>query len=300
MKLHTAAMAAVLVPLPRRDFDPTEVAVSWKILKSRGHTLAFATPDGEAAQADPIMLDGVGLDPWGFIPGLRQAKLLGLMLRANAEGRAAYRELAADPAFLNPLRWRDLPGRPFEGLLLGGGHRARGMREYLESELLQSVVAQFFRANRPVAAICHGVLLAARSLRADGKSVLFGRKTTALTWKQERTASVLAHIGRYWDRHYYRTYLEEAGQAPGYMSVQSEVTRALANAGDFLDVAPGADHYFRKTGGAFRDSATDPSPAFVVCDGKYISARWPGDAHTFATRFAQVLEGQSAVPIAPG
>lgn len=221
-------------------------------------------------------------------------------MRANAEGRAAYRELAADPAFLEPLRWRDLRGRPFDGLLLGGGHRARGMREYLESELLQSQVAQFFRANRPVAAICHGVLLAARSLDTEGKSVLFGRKTTALTWKQEHAASVLAHIGRFWDRQYYRTYLEEAGQPPGFMSVQSEVTRALSAADDFLDVAPGADHYLRKTSGAFRDSPADPSPAFVVRDGNYISARWPGDAHTFATRFAQVLEGQSAVSNAPG
>jgi putative intracellular protease/amidase len=288
-------MAAVLIPLPRRDFDPTEVAVSWKILKSRGHTLTFATPDAKAAQADAIMVDGAGLDPWGWIPGLRQAKLLGLMLRANAEGRAAYRELIADPDFLQPLPWRELPARSFDGLLLGGGHRARGMREYLESELLQSLVAQFFRANRPVAAICHGVLLAARSLRADGKSVLFGRKTTALTWKQERTASILAHVGRFWDRHYYRTYLEADGQPPGFMSVQSEITRALANASGFLDVAPGADHYFRKTSGAYRDSSADPSPAFVVCDGSYISARWPGDVHTFANRFAQVLEEQSVV-----
>jgi len=288
-------MAAVLIPLPRRDFDPTEVAVSWKILKSRGHTLTFATPDGEAAQGDPIMVDGAGLDPWGWIPVLRQAKLLGLMLRANAAGRAAYRELIADPDFVQPLPWQELPTRCFDGLLLGGGHRARGMREYLESELLQSLVAQFFSANRPVAAICHGVLLAARSLQADGKSVLFGRKTTALTWKQERTASALAHVGRFWDRHYYRTYLEADGQPPGFMSVQSEVTRALANAGDFLEVAPGADHYFRKTSGAYRDSSDDPSPAFVVCDGNYISARWPGDVHTFANRFAQVLEEQSVV-----
>jgi putative intracellular protease/amidase len=292
-------MAAVLIPLPRRDFDPTEVAVSWKLLKARGHSLTFATPEGDAAEADPIMVDGVGLDPWGWIPGLRHLKLIGLVLRANAEGRAAYRELAADSAFQNPLRWRDLAGRPFDGLLLAGGHRARGMREYLESEMLQSLVAQFFHANRPVAAICHGVLLAARSLDANGRSVLFGRKTTALTWKQERSASVLAHLGRFWDRHYYRTYVEAAGQPPGYMSVQSEVTRALSNASDFLDVLPGGDLYFRKTSGAYRDSPADPRPAFVVSDGNYISARWPGDVHTFATRFAQVLEGHSAVSNEP-
>jgi hypothetical protein len=61
-------------------------------------------------------------------------------------------------------------------------------------------------------------------------------------------------------------------------------------------VAPGADLYFRKTSGAYRDSAADPGPAFVVCDGNYVSARWPGDVHTFATRFAQVLESKALSP----
>src|SRR3546814_13138878 len=69
-----------------------------------------------------------------------------------------------------------------------------------------------FAADKPVAAICHGVLLAARSKRADGRSVLHGRKTTALSWRHERTASAFAHVGRFWDRNYYRTYPEEDGQ----------------------------------------------------------------------------------------
>jgi hypothetical protein len=35
-----------------------------------------------------------------------------------------------------------------------------------------------------------------------------------------------------------------------------------------------------------RDSDTDPSAGFVVRDGNYISARWPGDAHRFADALA--------------
>jgi hypothetical protein len=34
---------------------------------------------------------------------------------------------------------------------------------------------------------------------------------------------------------------------------------------------------------------TDERPAFVVEDGTYVSARWPGDVHTFAQRFAAIL-----------
>src|SRR5438034_11144961 len=65
------AMARVLVPLPARDFDPSEAAVGWRVLVNAGHTVGFATPDGRPAVADDMMLTGEGLDPWGAIPLLR-------------------------------------------------------------------------------------------------------------------------------------------------------------------------------------------------------------------------------------
>ena len=102
------------------------------------------------------------------------------------------------------------------------------MRQYLEDPLLQRFVAEFFDADKPVAAICHGVVLAARSISPrTGKSVLFGRKTTALTWALEKAAWLtMKFFGRVWDPGYYRTYVELSGEPPGYRSVQAEVTRA--------------------------------------------------------------------------
>ena len=41
----------ILLPLPRHGYDPTEVAVSWKILAEAGHAITFATPDAQVAQA---------------------------------------------------------------------------------------------------------------------------------------------------------------------------------------------------------------------------------------------------------
>lgn len=252
----------------------------------------FATPEGAAAEADPIMISGRGLDVWSPLPVLGQLKLFGLILRARADARRAYRAMQADPAFAQPLRWDSARSGDFDGLLLGGGHWARGMCEFLESTTLQSLITDFFAADKPVAAICHGVLLAARSKRGDGLSVLHGRKTTALTWKQERTASALAHVGRFWDRNYYRTYPERPGQAAGHMSVQAEVTRALASPQDFIGVQPDLPHFLRKTLGLHRDTSNDPRAAWVVRDGNYVSARWPGDAYTFAATFAQLLESE--------
>jgi putative intracellular protease/amidase len=288
-------VANVLIPIPNQDFDPSEVAVSWSVLKRLGHSVTFATPDGRPGHADDLMLTGEGLDFWGFIPGLRRFTAVGRLMRANAPARAAYAAMERDAAFTSPLVWREVGLEDFDGLLLPGGHRARGMREYLESDILQKLVSEFFAAGRPVAAICHGVLLAARSRTADGRhSVLFGQRTTALTWALERKGWMAGRIFRFWDPNYYRTYDDGPGNPAGFMSVQQEVTRALARPEDFLDVPTDAPDYRRKSGGMVRDTFDDDRPAFIVRDGNYVSARWPGDAHTFARQFAEVLAERSS------
>lgn len=283
-------MAKVLIPIPSRDFDPTEVAVSWSVLKRLGHSVTFATPDGRPGQADDMMLTGEGLDFWGFVPGLKHLTAVGRLMRADAGARRDYAAMQKNAAYSAPITWQQARREDFDGILLPGGHRARGMRAYLKSAVLQKLVAEFFAADLPVAAICHGVLLAARSRIADGsRSVLSGRRTTALTWALKRAGWTVGRIVRFWDPNYYRTYADGPGQPAGYMSVQHEVTRALARPQDFLDVPRGVSDYRRKTNGMARDTWEDDSPAFVVRDGNYISARWPGDAHTFAKAFAAAL-----------
>jgi putative intracellular protease/amidase len=281
----------VLIALPARDFDPSEVAVSWKILTEAGHRLTFATPDGLPATADPLMLSGEGLDLWSRIPFLRNIKLLGLVLRANSDARVAFAQMHSAHAFVQPVSYSSLSVAQFDGLVLPGGHWARGMRQYLEDLHLQRFVGDFFDAGKPVAAICHGVVLAARSKSArTGQSVLHGRKTTALTWQLEKAAwSATRFFGRVWDPSYYRTYMETGAEPLGFRSVQAEVTRALASPADFCDVPEDDADHFRKASGLFRDSSQDPRPAWVVRDGRYVSARWPGDVHRFATTFASVL-----------
>jgi putative intracellular protease/amidase len=199
--------------------------------------------------------------------------------------------MTGDPAYVQPCRWREVFEKDFDGLVLPGGHRARGMREYLESHVLQELAVAFFRADKAVGAICHGVLLLARSIDPlTGHSVLFGRKTTALTWSMERLAGRVGRIVRWWDPNYYRTYPDDAGEAEGYRSVEAEVKRALAMPSDFQDVGAHDPDRRLKLSGRTRDRIENSRPAFVVRDRNYVSARWPGDAHTFANIFADVLE----------
>ncbi len=283
-------MATVLVPIPDLDFDPTEVAVSWKVLGQSGHRVRFATATGRAGRVDDLMLTGRGLDPWGFIPGLSRLVGVGRVLAARSDATDAYRDMARSREFLRPMTWDSVDLDAVDGVLLPGGHRARGMRPYLESPVLQTLVVECFRRPIPTAAVCHGVLLAARSIDPEtGRSVLHGRRTTALTWTLERRAWRVARCTRFWDPDYYRTYREQPGQPAGYMSVQQEVTRALAAPEDFYDVGPQEPDAGLKQSGRARDTMEDERPAFVLRDGPYLSARWPGDVHTFAKRFATML-----------
>ncbi len=244
----------VLVPLPDHDFDVTEVAVPWKVLTAAGHEVVFATERaGVAPEADPLLLDGVVFGQLG----------------ADAEPKAFYRELAASSAFRTTEAWLDLAVADYDALLLPGGHAAR-MRQYLGSPVLQLRVAEFWALERPVAAICHGVLVLARARDAGGRSLLADRRTTCLPKYLERTA----FLATAWRRgRYYRTY-------PAY--VEDEVRSALDDPDGQFERGP-------RTLGR-RGTSEDHAPAFVVEDGRYLSARWPGDAYLFAERFAALLD----------
>ncbi len=242
------------MPLPSMDFDPTESAVPWRFLKQHGHEFVFATPDAKPAQADQRMIDGNGLG------------ILRPFFIADKNGRSAYAEMQQSTEFQSPISYDDISIKSFDAILLPGGH-AQGMKPYLESSRLQTIIAEHFLAEKPTAAICHGVLLAARTLRADGKSILHGFKSTALLQKQEMLAW---QITRAWLGNYYRTYEQ---------SVQAEVTAALANPNDFIEGPMPLT----------RDNDKNLKPGFVLRDNHYLSARWPGDAHSLAHELQKML-----------
>jgi putative intracellular protease/amidase len=229
------------------------VAVPWKIFRRAGHEVVFATEGGATPAADPLLLDGV---------------LFG-KLGAADEPKAFYAEMIESPELRAPRTWADLAVRDYDALLLAGGH-APGMRQYLGSEPLQAKVAEFWALGRPVGAICHGVLVLARTRDpATGKSVLHGQRTTCLPKYMERNAYLISFwkLGRY-----YRTY-------PEY--VEDEVRAALAEPAQFVRGPRTL---------TTRGSDTDDGPAFVVEDGRYLSARWPGDAYLFGRKLLALVE----------
>ncbi len=248
-------MAQVLVLLPDRGFDPTEIAVPWDVLSSAGHPVCFATQTGAVGQADPITLSGEGLAPFTAV------------LKARSAETARFERLTRDPRFRSPLSWDQVDPEAYELLVLPGGH-APEIRPFCEAESVHRIIRAFFARGALVGAICHGVLPLARTTDAQGAPVLRGRRATALTRMQEYSAWWMT---RWRLGDHYRTYPR---------TVQDEVIEALGDASRF------------ETGGLLPAFATPESPdvGFVVEDGALLTARWPGDAHTWARRLLARLQ----------
>ncbi len=242
-------MKSVLLPLPDRDFDTTEVAVPWRLLTEAGHRVVFATEHGARGpvpECDRLLISGVIFGQLG----------------ADPEPVSFYERMAASAEFHKPIAWSEIEPSAFHGLLLPGGH-APGMRQYLASRELQSKIAAFWKLGRPVGAICHGVIPLARA------GVLGDKKTTCLPKYMEALAYGLTFwkLGRY-----YRTY-------PAY--VEDEVRAALRD--------PETQFLRGPITLGTRGTASSDRSTFTVVDGNYVSARWPGDSYAFARKFIELL-----------
>lgn len=245
----------ILMPLSSQDFDPTEAAIPARLLRQAGFQVCFATADGRPALPDSRMLDGKGL-------GICKPVLV-----ARKDAVLACKEMMELSEYRNPRLYSDLRADDFDGLILHGGH-APGMRPYLESAELQRLIVDFMKQNKPVGAICHGVLLLARSRDESGTSVVRQRRLTCLLRKQEMAAYYMTGL---WLGNYYRTYPET--------TTQDEVMSFLASPDQFQE-GPTA---------LARDSEGHLNRGFCVRDGNLVTARWPGDVYSFTHAFLDLL-----------
>ncbi len=180
----------------------------------------------------------------------------------------AYEEMEKSASFSDPLKYSDLKQENFDAILLPGGHD-KGVKEYLESTLLQKLIVDFFSLQKPVAAICHGVVLVARSIDPNTKkSVIYNYKTTSLLKSQELLAFNMTKL---WLKDYYLTYPE--------ITVEDEVRAALCDKNNFIKGPPPL----------LRDDLDHLERGFFVMDRNYLSARWPGDAYHFSLEFIKMV-----------
>lgn len=243
----------VLILLPDSDYDPTESAVPWYLLSTNGHKITFSTPNGEASHADERLVS----KGFSFLSPLFMTRKVDLKKYSLMISSMKYSQIIA---------YSEVEPKKYDALFIPGGH-AKGVKSLLESKDASQICNHFMTSNKPVGAICHGVLLLARSKSQDGHSLLQGRTTTALTNLLEIPAWLLTFP---WLGKYYRTYKT---------TVENEVTSAVSKDGKFLRGNPFP----------MRDTESNTSHGFVVLDGNYLSARWPGDCNLFAKEFVSLL-----------
>jgi protease I len=247
----------VLIALPQNDFDPSEVAIPWSYLNSKNIAIVFATPTGSMAQADLIMVTG---------------KTLGILknsLIADKNAQIAYAKLITSKEFNNPISYEDIDAADYSALILPGGH-AKGIRPYLESNTLQQIIINFNQSRKLIAAICHGVLLLARSIDPQTKkSIIYDKNITTLPAWMELLAYYLTCL---WKGSYYRTYPNT--------TTQKEVTSLMKDTNNF-SIGPFA---------LKRDTAETLKDGFIVKSDNIITARWPGDVHLFSQQIELTLQ----------
>ncbi len=167
----------ILMPLPDYDYDLTEVSVPWKACTDRGWHVVISTEHGAIPQADVSKLKGP-------LPGI---------LSAGAKARTAYGEIIQDAAYRQPITYADIDVDKYDAILLPGGDGLR-MRQYLESATLRDKVLEFWRQGKLIGALCHGVLIPARTIDPQtGHSILYGHKVTAPPRGLDRFGDVMGN-----------------------------------------------------------------------------------------------------------
>ena len=213
------------------DFgEDYETMVPFQTLQAVGHTVHAVAPDKKAGD---------------FV----------MTAIHDFEGQQTYSEKPGHRFTLN-ASFADVDPARYDALVVPGGRAP----EYLRMNVrVVEITRHFLAADKPVAAICHGTLVAARAV------LLRGVRTTGLPRYMERLAWGLT-AWRLGD--YYRTY-------PEY--VEDELVRL------------GATYERGPLTLVERGTADDDRPAFVVEDGHYLSARWPGDAYLLTRRLLERL-----------
>lgn len=237
----------VLIPLPDNDFDPTESATPWRVCMERDWKATFATEFGNVAMADHRLL-------MGFIRG---------PLGASKMGLEDYNKMIQTPEYQNPIRYDEINVDDYDAALLTGGH-APGMRQFLESKELQNKLVEFFKKEKGIGAICHGVLPLARAIDSStGKSVLYEYRTTSLT----KVLELIGYCFTFWllGRRF-RTY---------DVYVEDEVKAALKDKSQY--------------------SAGMLPFSHVVVDRNLVTSRyWLFDVKAYSLKFAEMVERKVA------
>jgi putative intracellular protease/amidase len=139
-----------------------EFAAPYYIFKDAGHEVTVASPKGGQPP----------LDPKSDEPGARTEAT------RRFAGDPEAQALLAATLPLDSAREED-----HDGLFYPGGHGP--MWDLAESAESRALVESFYRARKPIGAVCHGPAAFRHALREDGTPLVAGREVTGFTNSEE-------------------------------------------------------------------------------------------------------------------
>jgi putative intracellular protease/amidase len=148
-----------------------ELAAPYNLFVDKGFEVAIVSPAGGRARFDPNSIKPQGQNGpelERFLADPTAQRLAGEMMPASA---------------VDPNR--------YDAVFFPGGHGA--MWDLPNDPDVRSIVETAFATNKLIAAVCHGPAALLGATRADGKSVLYGRRVNAFT-NDEETAAGLSDV----------------------------------------------------------------------------------------------------------
>ena len=132
-----------------------EIAVPYLALSKAGLSITVASPKGGAVPVDPHSLDDASVAKWPDI----------LELLKNSA----------------PLK--DILAEGFDAIFLPGGHGA--MMDFATDAELKRLLNDFAKADKVIAAVCHGPAGLVGAQKPDGSPLVAGKTITAFTDDEE-------------------------------------------------------------------------------------------------------------------
>lgn len=143
----------------------TEFSEPFEAFRCAGVAITVASPQGGPAPVDPR-----GYPSRDQIAGVRDA-----LAALNATERLA----SADPD-------------AFDGLFFPGGHGP--MFDLATDAATKRLIAAFWGANKPIAAVCHGPAALLGVTLPNGSTLLNGRRVTGFTKGEDAVDALFAHM----------------------------------------------------------------------------------------------------------
>jgi putative intracellular protease/amidase len=127
--------------------------------------------------------------PKGGRPPFAEGSVKELVEDNEGSVKRFLQDAQATALFDATLKTADLNAADYSAVFLPGGHGT--MWDTATDEHTARLVGDTFNAGQPVAAVCHGPAGLVKARRADGKSIVFGKRVNGFTNEEETTVNLM-------------------------------------------------------------------------------------------------------------